>query len=234
MDLSKLPRLSQTPAPPAGHNPDAPPEPPVNPAEARGFPVAPVGSPPPGAGAPLYCRCGAQLAAGTRFCSNCGANFAEAIGDPRAHRGGGGGLAMGPEAWISIALGVILLLATSSAPRLWQWHTNQAAFGNKYSFNDAAGNPLTYTQTVFYVMDWGIAAFALILVVEGVVLILARSRIMVMIGLGLTVAVVGLNIYATAKAVPIVGFAGALFNVVAVAFGIYMAFFQWALLRGLR
>jgi hypothetical protein len=231
MDLSKLPRLSQTPPPPEGHNPDAPPEPPVHPSEARGFPVTPVGSPQTPAGAaPLYCRCGAQLAPGTKFCSNCGANLAESLDYRPAGRGAS--MAMGPEAWISIALGVILLLATPAAPRLWHWHTNQAGFGNKYSFSDAAGNPLAYTQTVFYVLDWGMAAFAVVLILEGIVLILARSRVVVMIGLGLTLAVVALNIYGVAKAYPVIGFQ--IFNAVAVAFGIYMAFFQFALLRGLR
>src|SRR5688500_7991464 len=118
MDLSKLPRLSQTPPPPPGQNPDAPPEPPIG--SQHGFPVIPTGgqaaapgAPTPVASATLFCRCGAQLAPGMRYCSNCGADMAEAL----EYRPAGRGMGMGPEAWISIALGVILLLATPAAPR---------------------------------------------------------------------------------------------------------------------
>jgi hypothetical protein len=226
MDLSKLPRLSQTPPPPPGHNPDAPPEPPVKGPNAPGFPVVPVGQAPETGQvvAPmLYCRCGAQLPPGMRFCSNCGASFAEATSDARADRPVG----MGAEAWISIALGVILLFLS---PRFWQWHLRRASF--TWTSNDAAGNPLPYPQTAFYLADLGLAAFAVVMIVEGIVLLLPRRAVVIIAGLVLTAAAVVINIFALTKTYGVIGFQ--ILNALAVAFGIYMAIFQVTLLQVLR
>src|SRR5688572_31525345 len=122
MDLSKLPRLSQTPPPPPGQNPDAPPEPPIG--SQHGFPVIPTGGQPAGpqaapaaVGVPLYCRCGAQLAPGMRFCSNCGAAFAEATGSRRAGDYVGG---FWIEAFLSVGIGVFLLVMAPTGLSYWK------------------------------------------------------------------------------------------------------------------
>ncbi|HSI33872.1 MAG: zinc ribbon domain-containing protein [Phycisphaerae bacterium] len=95
MDLSKLPRFSQTPTPPNDPAPES---------------VSTPGTESK-KGAEVFCRCGAPLPAGTRFCSHCGASYREATGD--AVRGAGGDDPVGGmwiEAFISIAVGLFLLL----------------------------------------------------------------------------------------------------------------------------
>src|SRR5438477_7974386 len=86
MDLSKLPKFSQTPQQtpePSEPTPAATPAPQVNPRPSE------------------HCRaCGLPLRAGARFCDACGA--------PIAHTAAGRASA-GAEAWISIAIGAILL-----------------------------------------------------------------------------------------------------------------------------
>src|SRR5262249_33944831 len=71
----------------------------------------------------------------------------------------------GPEAWISIAVGVILMLMS---PRLFQYLCSRGNF--TWTFNDAQGNALAYPQTVFFWGDLALASFALVLVFEGLVL----------------------------------------------------------------
>ena len=107
MDLSKLPKLSQTPAPPDN---------------AAGPDPAMSSNAAPGANstAPkveLYCRCGAPITPGTNFCSHCGANYYEAVGGrgnsrPRdADAGPSGGMWI--EAFFSIAVGLFLIMIAS-------------------------------------------------------------------------------------------------------------------------
>src|SRR6266700_989066 len=99
MDLSKLPKLSQTPPPPDNAaGPDAS-------ASRAGAPAQQK--------VELYCRCGAPITPGTNFCSHCGANYYEAVGgraQPRARdadAGPGGGTWL--EACFSIAVGLFPL-----------------------------------------------------------------------------------------------------------------------------
>ena len=62
MDLSKLPRLSKTDAPPPADEPAAE-------APMRAFETVQTTSAP----AAGYCHCGAPLRPGARFCDSCGA-----------------------------------------------------------------------------------------------------------------------------------------------------------------
>src|SRR4051794_13416461 len=81
MDLSKLPKMSQTPRP-------------TDPAGAPGETAVP-----PLATTPEFCRaCGATLRPGARFCDACGAP-ARSVS-----------VGSGAEAWLSIAIGIILLV----------------------------------------------------------------------------------------------------------------------------
>src|SRR5438067_848485 len=77
----------------------------------------------------------------------------------------------GAEAWISIAFDVIPLLLS---PRLLQYLFSPSTFPQKWTFFDPQGNPLTYTRSVFFWGDLALTAFALVLIVEGLVLIFAR------------------------------------------------------------
>ena len=111
MDLSKLPKLSQTPAPPAN---DAGPV--STPTEAGATGGA-------GGKVELFCRCGAPITPGTNFCSHCGANYYEAVGGRRRDgaRSGGDDLTGGQmwiEAFLSIAIGVVLLMIAPGGTKL--------------------------------------------------------------------------------------------------------------------
>jgi hypothetical protein len=221
MDLSKLPKLSQTPPPPPQYQTDtaAPPD---------GLPR------PAAAGVELFCRCGAPINPGTNFCSNCGASYHEAVGGRGAgtptYRARDDDAAMigGAEAWLSIAMAAILFFL---APNAWRYHFKPASFTNTYS--DAAGNPMAYTATEFYWVDLGLAAFTAVLLIEGLVLLFGRRvPALLAIALALTVAATALNVYVLARSYSLIGFQ--IMTAVAAAFGAYIAIHQFALLRAMR
>jgi hypothetical protein len=217
MDLSKLPKLSQTPAPPdnasVSHE--------VTDASSTGGAAPKV---------ELYCRCGAPITPGTNFCSHCGANYLEATGsrvhnyrDREADLGGGSG----PEAWITIAIAVILIFLS---PRIWQYYLMPSKF--TWTFNDAQGAPLPYPNTEFYWSDLGVAAFCAVMILEAVVMLFIRKAPLLMVVLGLTVLTALLNVYVLMRTFNILGFQ--ILNALAVAFTIYIAFYQFALLKNAR
>ena len=184
MDLSKLPRMSQTPAPPppAADDPAAPPPPIATAAAAH---------------VPEY---GYEPSTG-----------------PMA------------EAWISLAIGVILLLMFFRP--IEYLLTSKQSFEQRYTFSNADGSPLTYTQTVFFFGDVAIVSFALVLIIDGLILFTRKPKL-IAAALAFTVITVLLNLAYVVRMMNGYGlqFASAL----AVAFGVYIAIFQWKLLQSLR
>ena len=248
MDLSKLPRLSQTPPPPPGQNPDAPPEPPIG--SQHGFPVIPTGAPSAGtpaasAGVPLFCRCGAQLVPGVRFCSNCGADYAEATG---LRRGGGEFGGFWVEAFLSIGIGVFLLLMSPQGLSYWKAKLTGGTFA-PYNHPTDPNQRVDYiqmqnmqTQAVTqhryrdllsgFWSDTAVTAFALALILEGIILAFVRNRWVILISGLLIAAVAVLNLwvviqgYRTANpTASVVGQVYGLFpmSALAVIFGVMMA-----------
>jgi hypothetical protein len=210
MDLSKLPRLSNTTTPPPSNDPDpAPPPPDLVPTTSA-----------PTAG---YCACGAPLRAGARFCDSCGSPVAAAatFAQPRDTDAG-----TGAEVWLSIAIGLLLILMS---PRIWQYYLMPGSF--TWTFNDADGNPLPYRQTTFFWSDLGIALFALVLILEGLAIAFARRRWVVAAAFGLTVLT---TVYNLAYLLYTFNQGVAILSAFAVAFGVYIAIFEWRLLRELR
>jgi hypothetical protein len=196
MDMSKLPRLSQTPPPP-----------PIDPSPGDD---ATSHAPPPTADP------GRAPAPSPGYAL-----------DYDARSPAGSSLA---EAWIGIAVGAILLLLS---PRLLQFVFSPSSFPQKWTFNDANGNPLAYTKTVFFWGDLAIAAFALVLILEGLVIGFARKSGPVAALFGLTVLTVALNaVYLVAMVMNNYGLQ--LMSALAVAFGVYIAIYQWNLLMTLR
>ncbi len=180
MDMSKLPRLSQT------NKDDAP------------APVADGTTTPP---APQLDRAVPDYA-------------------PSRYEPGIGG-----EVWISIAVGVILLLMSS---RFWQYAFFRSTF--TWTFSDPQGNPLTYPQTVFFWGDLAMVAFGFVLVLEGVILALAPRRALVAAAMGFTIVATLLNL---AYLIVMMGrgYGLQLISALAVAFGVYIAMYQWNLLK---
>lgn len=188
MDMSKLPRLSQTnkddaPTPVAGQQTGAPAPPPGNVPDYQ----------------PRY--------------------------DPRDIEPGVGG-----EVWISIAVGLILLLMF---PRLLKF-LSHALFGTFFApYTMPNGTEVAYTSTPDFWSDLGVTLFAIVLIVEGVALVLGRRRPgVVMFAFGLTVLATLYNLGYLVMSFSTMGLA--YISAFAVAFGVYIAMYQWNLLKASR
>ncbi|MEA2711695.1 MAG: hypothetical protein QOF78_4296 [Phycisphaerales bacterium] len=191
MDMSKLPRMSQTPPPP--------PDEPQQQASQSAAPAA----------APVH-------TAASHYREEH-AYAAEPIG---------GSLA---EAWISIAIGLILLFATT-AFRLVQYLSSPGTF--TWTFNDENGAPIKYTQTVFIWGDAAMLLFSIVLILEGL-LLFTRKPGLIALAFGITVLTIAVNLFFLAGMMTR-GYGFQLASALAIAFGVYIAIFQWKLLQSLR
>lgn len=129
------------------------------------------------------------------------------------------------EAWISISIGAIVLLMQQ------RFLCFVLGKDTGWTFQDERGNPLTYTQSLFFINDLGLAMLGLALVLDGILFLVARAWA-VWIGLVLTVIASLLNLFTFALAYPSMG--PQWFPAVGFAIGAYTAFYQWKLLRLLR
>ena len=238
MDLSKLPKLSQTPPPPADN---AAPAVTGNATVGQGL-----------AGAPkveLFCRCGAPITPGTNFCSNCGANYYEATGG--RSRGGavidGGG--MWVEALISLAFGLFLLMMSPggikylSATVSGKPYTPYAHPSEPGQFVDYKRYENTTTGVITdykyrdmfdaYWSDMVLTAFALVLILDAVVLAFVRNRWAILVAAMLTTAATLLNLWyvvaSYSRTNPITGqsYGLAMLSMMVVIAGVAMAGYQW-------
>lgn len=184
MDISKLPKLSETKPPPAGdQSSQMPPAPSAQPMDYR--------SP-------------------ARFADRRTSGF-------------------GPEAWISIGVGLIFLFAF---PNFTQWAAYKLFHMKMPSFlpitDTSTGAEIPYSQSVFFLNDLCIALFSYALIVEGVALLLARHPIVVLFALVVTAAAVILNLYYLVTHFS-EGFS--IVSAIAVVFGGYMIWYQSRLMR---
>lgn len=139
----------------------------------------------------------------------------------------------GPEAYISIGVGLIFLFAF---PHFTQWwihvvfHTKTPPSFLPIMLED--GTEIPYQKSIFFFNDLAIASFAYALIIEGLALVLAgRSRPgVVLFALVVTVAAVVLNgwylVSSFGDGLPLV-------SAIAVLFGGYMIWFQWTLAKAL-
>jgi uncharacterized protein YjeT (DUF2065 family) len=243
MDLSKLPKLSQTP-PPADNA------------------AGPDATPSPAATAPkveLYCRCGAPITPGSNFCSHCGANYYEAVGgrgDSRPRNDGAGpGSGMWIEAFFSIAVGLFLIMIASDGvkyiaatlsgkPYTPYLHPSEPGVYVDYlRYQDPATGAITdyHYRDMFnkYWSDMSVTAFALALILEGIVLAFVRNRWAVLASTLAIAAVTVLNLWyviaSFTRIDPITrqtyGFPP--LSALAFIFGVVMVGYQWMLFNEL-
>lgn len=224
MDLSKLPRLSKTDVPPHTLEPVAPD---AAGAPAAGFdvvqnPSAPTSAPPAG-----YCACGAPLRAGARYCDSCGARVS--VAGPANVLPYDSHVGVGAEVWISVAIGALLLLMQ---PRLLQFLSHKL-FGTFFApyLDNQTGAEVPYTAQPDFWSDLGITLFAFVLIIEGLALAFARRRGVVMLAFGLTVLT---TVYNLGYLVLTFSSGIAILSAFAVAFGVYIAIFEWRLLQATR
>jgi hypothetical protein len=227
MDLSKLPKLSQTP--PSANNAQAPPD-------ATGAAPAKV---------ELFCRCGAPITPGTNFCSHCGANYYEAVGG-RGGRARDNYEGPGPlwiEAFLAIAVGLFLLMIAPGGIKYY----SAVLSGRTYTPFQDPDSPdpnkrvdfvrfqdLQTGATIdkkyrdmpnYFWSDTVVMAFALVLILEGVVLALVRRRPIILITAVLTVAVTLANLLYVCGTFSTYGIAP--ISTVAVIIGVLMAAYQF-------
>jgi hypothetical protein len=194
MDMSKLPRLSQSPRPPdAADEPTAP--------------AAPAAPPPATAAAPTYAA-------------------HDAVGS----------LA---EAWISLAIGALLLFFV---PYTLQYASSKL-FGTSFvpfadptrpfparcdfiMYND--GTKIFYRDLPNYWSDMAVTAFAIVLILDGLILLLARRRGFVAVAFVFTLLATAGNLVWLIGSYSQYGFA--MLSALAVIFGVYIALYQWKLL----
>lgn len=122
------------------------------------------------------------------------------------------------EAWLGVAIGAILLLMS---PRLFHYFLFPATFAQKYGQAlDEQGNPIRYTQSVFFWGDVVVVAFALTLIVEGLVLGFARRPVWAALAIGFAGMVTAANLVYVAFMM-LGGYGLQLYSAVAVALGVY-------------
>jgi hypothetical protein len=137
-----------------------------------------------------------------------------------------GQAAAGPEAFVSIAIGVLLLLM---APGLIKFLIN----GDPGGISDEAGQPMRYVDSVFFQGDLALTAFALVLIVEGLVIAFVRRPALVLAALALTVLATILNLLFVVN-MQRAGYGLQILSALAVIFGIYIALFEWRVYRQMR
>jgi hypothetical protein len=232
VDLSKLPKLSQTPAPP----PNDPAEPaPAPHASQPGFPVVPVTPQPQ----QTWCaNCHAPNPIGTRFCGNCGAELRAGAASPASVEPG-----VGAEVWISAIVGIVLMLIGWDFAK-WALTT---LFGGTYDTGftwgapapgDANSHPegslIGYWDLAGFhaLQNCALFLFGLAMVLEAIVLLVVHSRIRAkrpLLAFALTITLVAtiLNLVVAARLLGIGVIP--LMSMLAVAFGGYIAVYEWRL-----
>jgi hypothetical protein len=237
MDISKLPRLSQTPA----HS--------ANPSDATAEATGPAS--PPTATAPhappqVWCgQCNAPNAPGSAYCNGCGAALR-----PNVNYASAGAVdpGVGAEVWLSAIVGVVLMLFGMTFAK-WALTT---MVGGTYSTGltwgapvpgqpnqHPEGSPIAYWDLAGFtaLQDAALFLFGFAMVLEAVVLLAVHSRLrakvpLLLVALTVTLTATVLNLVVCAKIVA----AGALplMSLLAVGFGGYIAVYEWRLLQHFR
>lgn len=211
MDLSKLPRLSQTEQPPP--------------------PAAPVAAPPaarPTAGEPPAPQ-QPPLAQPTP------AEQERVVYVEHVAPGG-------PEAWISMAMGMLFLLMiphtlTYASSKLFgttfaPWPDPTQPYPAKCDFKlFTDGTKIFYRDSPDFWSDLFVTCFAVVLIFDGLIILWVRKRLLIMAAFTMTILVVLLNLGYLIKSMS----GGlAMLSAVAVTYGVYIAIFQWRLLDMLK
>jgi hypothetical protein len=130
------------------------------------------------------------------------------------------------DVWISLAIGALLLLMY---PRFLQW-LSWRLFGTNFNqFLDQNGAIVPYTQVPEFWGDLGPTLFGVVLIVEGLALALMRKRGVMMLAFGLTIIATAYNAIYLIMSFNKYGLA--IISAMAVAFGVYIAMYQWKLIK---
>ena len=134
------------------------------------------------------------------------------------------------DVWISLGIGVVLLVMS---PRFLQWALAKVGAGEfSWTFSNPDGSPLDYKDSVFFLGDIAVTAFAAVLLVDALTAVLRRPPMLMRIAIALTVITVLLNLYYVATMFSQYG--AQIFSLLAFVFGIYILTTQLAHLKAAR
>ncbi len=128
------------------------------------------------------------------------------------------------QAWLNIAIGLILLIMM---PNLLKY-----LFGGTMPlYTDEKGAPMRYIDTVFFRGDLAITAFAVVLILEGLLIAYTRNAMVILVVLLFTLlATIGNLLYVIDMMRR--GYSLQLMSALAVVFGVYIAMYEWRLYQG--
>ena len=135
------------------------------------------------------------------------------------------------DAWIAIGVGAIVVLMSTRFLKFI--FSSSGRFAQEFSFT-VNGQIAPYTHTYFFWSDLSLFSFGIAMIVEGLVLAFARKSATVLFAFALTVLATAINaVFLIAMMVLPDGFGLQIFSALAVVFGIYIAMYQWNLLKAL-
>ena len=130
----------------------------------------------------------------------------------------------GPEAWVSIAIGVLVLLMNRTFLMYLLGREVPTVL-------DTERGTITYPESFIFLSHLGLFAFGITLILDGILLFLNRPGA-VLFGLVVTIATAVFNLYVVLR---LYGPQGLYFsNSLAFVFAVYTAIYQWKLLRIVR
>ena len=144
------------------------------------------------------------------------------------------------EAWISIAVGIILLLYTPQTLEYFSskfFHTRFTPYIDPttdppspvYYAIYTDGSKIYYRDSPVFWRDLVVTAFALVLIIDGCLMVRARRPVVVMAALSLTVITSVANLIYVVATYNTYGLAPVC--ALAVVFGVYIAISQWSVFR---
>jgi len=136
------------------------------------------------------------------------------------------------EAWLSLAVGVIVLFMFPEFRTYLTTLSHPEHFYDLYTISDSHNQSIPFEKSVFFFTEMGLTYFGITMVLDAIVLLRPRYTVLIWIVLILNIVGVALNIFAVVKALDEAGFM--IYNALAIAFGGYIALYQWRLLQNLR
>jgi hypothetical protein len=136
------------------------------------------------------------------------------------------------EAWMSLVIGVIVLFMFPEFRQFITMHNHLDDFYSLHIITDASGQSVAFEKSAFFYPEMGMTVFGVVLILDALVLLRPRFVMLLWLTLTLTTLCVLLNIFAIIKAYDQAGFMP--YNALAVAFGGYIALYDWRLIQTLR